>query len=72
MIRVDYEQHFNWWVLHTLKKDYTTIALIKRHSERYLKHNTNSGLNAPRAWKMHWYLISKMAVTSGQMLQLKK
>ncbi len=34
---VDHEPSFNWWVLHTLRKQDSIIALVKKRRARYLK-----------------------------------
>ncbi len=44
-----HEPVFNWWVPHTLKKCDSTIALVKKHNARYLKHTHKFGIECPKS-----------------------
>ncbi len=45
---VDHEPGFNWWVPHTLKKHDAIIALVKKHSAKYLKRTHKFGIECPK------------------------
>ncbi len=45
---VDHELGFNWWVPHTLRKQDSIIALVKKCNARYLKHMHKFGIECPK------------------------
>ncbi len=45
---VDREPSFNWWVPHTLNQCDAIIALLKKHSVKYLKRMHKFGIECPK------------------------
>ncbi len=47
-IGVDHIPGFNWWVLHTLMKCDSIIAIVKKSSARYLNYTHKFGIECPK------------------------
>ncbi len=45
---VDHKPGFNWWVLHTLMKRDSIVALVKKRSATYLKCTYKFGIECPK------------------------
>ncbi len=45
---MDHEPGSNWWVLYTLTKHDALVALVKKHSVKYIKGTHEFGVKCPK------------------------